>query len=88
MASASRSNRSSMRLGISVLWSQIPARFHQARRQFVFLSHPIDGSGAPNILMAVLEEFAERFEVRQVHVVAPYIEEPQLRRLAETWNPD
>jgi glycosyltransferase involved in cell wall biosynthesis len=76
------SNRgSAMRLGITVLRPQIPARFHQARRQFIFLSHPIDGSGAPNILMSVLEEFAERFEAGQIHVVAPYIKEPQLRRL-------
>ena len=46
-----------------------------------FLSHPIDGSGAPNQLIRILEEFATKIEPAQIHVVAPFIDASQLLRL-------
>jgi glycosyltransferase involved in cell wall biosynthesis len=76
-----RDRGSSLRFGLSVVGEHIRARLGQSGRQFVFLSHPIGGSGAPNILISVLEEFADRFEPSEIHVVAPYVVETQLNRL-------
>ena len=76
-----RGRGDSVRYGLNLLSSQLTARLGPSRRQFVFLSHPIDGTGAPAILVRALEELAQRFDPRQIHVVAPYIESPQLSRL-------
>src|SRR4051812_40465995 len=79
----SRARSSSLSFGLSLVESAVRARFRHSGRQFVFLSHPIDGSGAPNILVSVVEEFAERFGPARVHLVAPYVLEPQSSRLEE-----
>src|SRR5262245_26127323 len=76
-----RDRGSSLRFGVDLVGSGIRAHLRRSERQFVFLSHPMDGSGAPNILISVLEEFAERFGPGRIQLVAPYVLEPQLSRL-------
>lgn len=50
-------------------------------RRFVFISHPIDNTGAPLVLMQVVEEFADRFGVKNVKLVAPNINYTNQQRL-------
>ena len=50
-------------------------------RRFVFISHPIDNTGAPLVLMQVVEEFAKKFGVKNVKLVAPNINYTNQQRL-------
>jgi glycosyltransferase involved in cell wall biosynthesis len=73
--------RRSARLGLSILRTQTTTHTRKASRQFLFLSHTIDNSGAPQVLMQMVEETAALIEPSQVHVVSPQIRPDQLRAL-------
>ena len=51
------------------------------RRDYVFLSHPIDNTGAPLILLEIIEELAGIDPSAVFRVLAPEIAENQRRRL-------
>ena len=51
------------------------------RRDYVFLSHPIDNTGAPLILLEIIEELAGIDPSAMFRVLAPEIAENQRRRL-------
>lgn len=53
------------------------------QRRYVFISHPLDNTGAPVVLMQVIKEFATKFGGKNVLVVAPGIQPAQLRELRE-----
>jgi glycosyltransferase involved in cell wall biosynthesis len=72
--------RSSARVGFSIL-RQAMASKGSHRRQFVFLSPQIDVSGAPQVLLAVIEEFAASYDPRQLRLLTPHVLPAQLKRL-------
>lgn len=39
--------------------------------QFVFISHPLDNTGAPLVLMNIIEEFVARYGSNRIRVIAP-----------------
>lgn len=39
--------------------------------QFVFISHPIDNTGAPMVLINIIEEYVEKYGSNRVRVIAP-----------------
>jgi glycosyltransferase involved in cell wall biosynthesis len=50
-------------------------------RQYVFISHPIDNTGAPLVLMQMIEETAAKHGAQNVTVIAPHIDPQHLRSL-------
>ncbi len=71
----------SARLGLSILTSQATSRMGKSGRQFVFLSPQVDSTGAPHVLMQIIDEFAAAGEPRQIRLVAPHVEPDQLAQL-------
>ncbi|MFZ1301785.1 MAG: glycosyltransferase [Candidatus Microsaccharimonas sp.] len=39
--------------------------------QFIFLSHPIDNTGAPIVLLNIIEDFVEKYGSNRIRVIAP-----------------
>jgi len=55
--------------------------------QFVFISHPINNTGAPIVLLQIVEEFVKKYGNKRVRVIAPGIEKKQeamLKKLGVT----
>lgn len=47
-----------------------------------FLSHPIDNTGAPLVLIEIANDFAEKFGNKNIHIVAPGIKKHLFNQLA------
>jgi len=52
-------------------------------RRYIFISHPIDRTGAPLVLLQVIEEFAYKFGGKNIQLVAPGIQSEQERKMHE-----
>ena len=52
-----------------------------AKRKAVFISHPIDSTGAPLVLLDVINDFGSKFAAKDIHVVAPAIKRDLLNTL-------
>ena len=76
--------RRSAGVGISVLRTQATLTSRKADRRFLFVSHTIDNSGAPYVLMQIVADFAQHYDPSRLHVVAPEIRTDQLRLLEAT----
>jgi glycosyltransferase involved in cell wall biosynthesis len=53
------------------------------QRRYVFISHPIDNTGAPLVLIKMVEQYADKFGARNIKVIAPGILPPLLKRLRQ-----
>jgi glycosyltransferase involved in cell wall biosynthesis len=73
--------RRSARAGFGILRTQIESRVEPRKCRFVFLSSTVDNTGAPQVLVDLIEDLATRYEPRRMHVVAPAVMPEQLRRL-------
>jgi glycosyltransferase involved in cell wall biosynthesis len=51
------------------------------KRRYVFISHPINNTGAPLVLLQVVEEFARKYGGSQILLIAPAIEQDQLSKM-------
>lgn len=51
--------------------------------RFVFISHPIDHTGAPQIMLQVVYELAEIVDPKRIIIVAPHSDAHLLRKLRE-----
>ncbi len=71
----------STRFGLSMLRARASETTRLPTRKFLFVSHTIDNSGAPLVLLQIVAEFAKRYNPRRIHVVAPEIAPDQLRVL-------
>jgi glycosyltransferase involved in cell wall biosynthesis len=76
--------RRSAGVGISVLRTQATLTSRKVDRRFLFVSHTIDNSGAPFVLMQIVADFAQHYDPSRLHVVAPEIRADQLRLLEAT----
>ena len=67
------------KIALDVASVQTKKRLSTSRRerQFIFISHPIDNTGAPIVLLQVIEEYAVRYGANRVRVIAPGIEKKQ-----------
>ena len=53
------------------------------KRRFVFISHPIDNTGAPLVLLQIVQEYARKYGGRQILLVTPSIGKTELRKLRQ-----
>jgi glycosyltransferase involved in cell wall biosynthesis len=49
--------------------------------QFIFISHPIDNTGAPSVLLQIVEEYASKYGPDRVRLIAPGITKAQENHL-------
>lgn len=59
---------------------KVPIRQH---KKFIFVSHPIDNSGAPMVLLSMAEEYADKYGGSNVRIIAPGILPHHLKRLRQ-----
>jgi glycosyltransferase involved in cell wall biosynthesis len=50
-------------------------------RQYVFISHPLDFTGGPVVLMEILQEFSKKVNPRRIKLVSPFIASNYLHSL-------
>lgn len=74
--------RRSIRLGKDIVQNQLKKRII-APRQFVFISHPIDNTGAPLVLLQIIDEVIVKYGPSNVRVITPFIDNKILRTLRE-----
>jgi hypothetical protein len=75
--------RRSARLAQANLRPRTAGSAHTSKRQFIFVSNAIDDSGASQVLLQAVADFAERYRPSQLHVVAPAITNDRFRELTE-----
>lgn len=74
----------SAKLALNISKTQARKHFSVNRgRRYVFISHPIDNTGAPLVLLQMVREYAEKYGGKQVLLVAPDIKKSQLRGLQQ-----
>ena len=72
--------RESLELGGEIVRARVARRSRDRRKVFVFLSPPLNNSGAPLVLMKVIEEFAGQYGSASVRLLAPpRVDEPRER---------
>lgn len=75
--------RRSAALALMITRTQVRTRLARRGKRFVFISHPIDHTGAPIVLMQMLQEYATAYGAKNIHLVAPYVAPDHLRKLRE-----
>jgi glycosyltransferase involved in cell wall biosynthesis len=63
--------RESLQLGGEIVRARVARLSHDRQQVFVFLSPPLNNSGAPLILMKVVQEFASQYGSASVRLLAP-----------------
>lgn len=63
----------SAQLGINVIKTQLKQKATKPQKQFIFISHPMEHTGAPMVLMQIIEEFVKEYGPNRVRLVAPFI---------------
>lgn len=75
----------SAKIGVNIARTQLKKNSaHNTHKRYVFISHPMNSTGAPLVLMQIIEEFAAKYGGRNIQLLAPGIEplqEKKLRRL-------
>lgn len=68
-----------IRLAGSVVKTHLKSRASVGprQRQFVFISHPIDNTGGPGVLLQMVEEYVNKYGASRVRVIAPGAEPDQ-----------
>ncbi len=81
----SKGLRRSAKLALNIAKTQAKVRLStNSQRRFVFISHPIDDTGAPLVLMQVIEEFANKYGRDRVLLITPgIVSQGQNRKLRE-----
>ena len=51
------------------------------KKQFIFISHPINNTGGPVVLLQMVEEYVKKYGASRVRVIAPGIEKEQAQFL-------
>jgi glycosyltransferase involved in cell wall biosynthesis len=74
--------RRSIRLGLGIISSQSNRKIVK-NKQFLFISHPIDNTGAPLVMLQIVDEVRKKYPSARIRVIAPYVDkkiESKLRR--------
>jgi glycosyltransferase involved in cell wall biosynthesis len=75
-----RSAHMAYRIGRTQLKKKTSKR---SARKYVFISHPIDNSGAPLVLLRMINEFAKKFGSQNIVVVTPGVLPHHLKELKQ-----
>ena len=70
----------SLELGRDIVHARLAAR-DRTERAFVFVSPPMNISGAPRVLIHVIEEFADTYEAGSIRLLAPQIDDDLRERI-------
>ena len=70
----------SLELGRDIVHARLAAR-DRTDRAFVFMSPPMNISGAPRVLIHIIEEFADTYGPGSIRLLAPQIEDDLRRRV-------
>lgn len=72
--------RRSLLLGKDIIRGQVQKRTSKSGR-FVFIAHPMDNTGAPLVLLQIIDEVIEKYGARRVRLITPYIDKKIRARL-------
>lgn len=72
--------KKSIKLGSVIIKNQVKRKL-LPEKQFIFISHPIDNTGAPLVLLQIIDEFIEIYGPRKIRLLTPYIDEKIYSRL-------
>lgn len=64
--------RKTSKVALDIVKTQIVKRLQPGNKpQFIFISHPIDNTGAPIVLLQIIEEYVSKYGASRVRVIAP-----------------
>lgn len=76
--------RRSAKLALNISTTQARKLTPRSRkRRFVFISHPLDNTGAPLVLLQIVREYARRYGPGRVLLVTPNISKDMLREMRQ-----
>lgn len=73
--------RRSLKVATRILKAQAKNHLMGRPNQFIFISHSIDHTGAPLVLLEIIDEFVERYGSGRVLLLAPDVTDSQLEVL-------
>ena len=77
--------RRSAKFGIDIAKSQFKTMAKNSskskKKKAIFISHPIDDTGAPLVLLDIADDFSKVYGPKNIHIVAPGIKKHLLNRL-------
>jgi glycosyltransferase involved in cell wall biosynthesis len=76
----SKGLRRSAMLGYTIAKNQFVKKTIRPRK-FIFISHPIDHTGAPLVLLHIIDEVIEKYGARNIRIIAPFVEADILKNL-------
>lgn len=75
--------RRSFKLARTIVGSQVRSRVAPRGKRYTFISHPMDNTGAPIVLVQMLREYAQKYGGKNVQLITPYIAANLLRDVRE-----
>jgi glycosyltransferase involved in cell wall biosynthesis len=63
--------------------NQVKSKFASRNRQYIFIGHHMDNTGAPVVLMQIIEEFTDKYGSDNIHLVSSHVDASHLRKLRE-----
>lgn len=74
----------SAKLGADMARTQLSKRkLSKNQKRYVFISHPLDNTGAPVVLLQIVKEFAIKYGGKNIQLVTPGILPHQLKEMRE-----
>lgn len=72
----------SVKLAGGIIRNQLKRRTLPKTKDYIFISHPIDNSGAPLVLLQIIDEVRQKYGSRNIRVLAPYLSSNNSRDLS------
>lgn len=73
----------SANLALAITKHHVKKRISKRARQFVFIGHHMDYTGAPVVLVQIIEEFAQKYGAKNIRLVATHVDPVMQRHLRE-----
>lgn len=73
----------SIRLGAGIVRNQLVKRSPVRAKEYVFVSNLINNSGAPLVLLQIIDEVRAKYGARHIRVLAPSVTPDRIRDLSE-----
>jgi glycosyltransferase involved in cell wall biosynthesis len=67
----------SAKIGVSIAKTHLKRSTVVRQRQYVFISHPINNTGAPIVLLQIVEEYVKKYGANNVRLIAPGVDTPE-----------
>ncbi|HSH55352.1 MAG TPA: glycosyltransferase [Candidatus Limnocylindrales bacterium] len=73
----------SVLLASQIAKGQVQNRLAPKAKQYIFIGHHMDDTGAPIVLMEIIAEYADKYGARNVRLVSSHVAPSHLRKLRE-----